>query len=68
MNMLDCEVQVGGWCCREIVVRRLIIELLYCFLFFFCFSKTKSMANKLTNIRGEKGEFLFWKSREETRQ
>lgn len=53
---------------EKIVVSRLIMELLYCFLFFFCFSKTKSMANKLTNIRGQKGEFLFWKSREETRQ
>lgn len=52
---------------EKIVVRRLIIELLYCF-FFLCFSKTKSIANKLTNIRGQKGEFLFWKSREETRQ
>lgn len=44
------------------------MEVLYCFLFFFCFSKTKSMANKLTNTRGQKGEFLFWKSREETGQ
>lgn len=39
---------------EKIVVRRLIIELLYCFLFFFCFFQDKVYSKPVDKHKGPK--------------
>lgn len=39
---------------ERIVVRRLIIELLYCFLFFFCFFQDKVYSYQVDKHKGPK--------------
>lgn len=39
---------------ERIVVRRLIIEVLYCFLFFFCFFQDKVYSKQVDRHKGSK--------------